>query len=80
MLLKCGIISNMIENENNQSFYLIRYEHDKPYIPCFNLARLLHLSESDILSETVKINENISFLFLMNFYLVIITYSLSKNE
>ncbi|CAF0879194.1 unnamed protein product [Rotaria sordida] len=39
-------------NENN-SFYLIRYNNNKPYIPCFSLARLLHLSESDVLSETL---------------------------
>jgi len=44
----------LIRIDENTSFYLIRY-NNKPYIPCFNLARLLHLSESDILSETVKI-------------------------
>jgi hypothetical protein len=45
----------LIQIEDNHSFYLIRYNNNKPYIPCFNLARLLHLSESDILSETVRI-------------------------
>lgn len=43
----------LIEIDENTSFYLIRY-NNKPYIPCFNLARLLHLSESDILSDTVN--------------------------
>jgi len=53
----------LIQIDENTSFYLIRY-NNKPYIPCFNLARLLNLSESDILSETVKENyfENISIL------------------
>ena len=43
----------LIQIDEKNSFYLIRY-NNKAYIPCFNLARLLHLSESDILSETVR--------------------------
>lgn len=49
---KCKIINV----DENKSLYLVRYnETNKPYIPCFNLAQLLNLSESDVLSETVKI-------------------------
>jgi hypothetical protein len=54
----------LIHIDENNSFYLIRHNNNKPYIPCFNLARLLNLSESDILSETVKIYLNIN----LNFY------------
>jgi hypothetical protein len=43
----------LIQIDGNTLFYLIRYNNNKPYIPCFNLARLLRLSESDILSETL---------------------------
>jgi len=45
----------LIQIDENNSFYLIRYTNNRPYIPCFNLARLLHLSESDILAETVNL-------------------------
>jgi len=58
----------LIRIDENNSFYLIRHNNNnKPYIPCFNLAHLLHLSESDILSETVKIHLNINFKFLLIF-------------
>ncbi|CAF3519706.1 unnamed protein product [Rotaria socialis] len=43
----------LIQIDEHDSFYLIRHSNNKPYIPCFNLARLLHLSESDVLSETL---------------------------
>ncbi|CAF2762560.1 unnamed protein product [Rotaria sp. Silwood2] len=43
----------LIQIDEHNSFYLIRYNNNKPYIPCFNLAHLLHLSESDVLSETL---------------------------
>ncbi|CAF1193535.1 unnamed protein product [Adineta ricciae] len=32
---------------------LIRHTNDRPHIPCFNLAQLLHASELDILSQTL---------------------------
>jgi hypothetical protein len=79
----------LIQIEDNHSFYLIRYDHDKPYIPCFNLARLLHLSESDILSETVRILIlNILFKFFFSYYHVfvfnkqmkIVQYSIFLNN
>lgn len=42
----------LIQIDQHTYFYLIR-STNKPYIPCFNLARLLHLTESDILAENV---------------------------
>ena len=42
-----------IKINENTSFYLIRYDDNKPYISCFNLASLLNQSESEISSETV---------------------------
>jgi hypothetical protein len=65
----------LIQIDENSSFYLIRYiTNNKPYIPCFDLARLLHLCESDVLSETVRIR-SIVFLFVFFFSLVIMAYS-----
>lgn len=43
-----------IHLDGNHTFYLIRYTDNQPYMPCFHLARLLDLSESDILSDTVS--------------------------
>ena len=43
-----------IQIDDNHSFYLIRYNNNKTYMPCFHLARLLNLSESEILSDTVR--------------------------
>lgn len=45
-----------IQLDENHSFYLIRHTDNQAYIPCFHLARLLHLSESEILSDTVRKN------------------------
>ncbi len=70
----------LIQIDENNSFYLIRYNNNKPYIPCFNLARLLHLSESDILSETVKIILNISLNIHSFLFIVPTTYSFSTNN
>ena len=42
-----------IELDENRAFYLIRYENNHVFISSYDLARLLRVTESDILSETV---------------------------
>ena len=74
----------LIQIDENTSFYLIRYNNNKPYIPCFNLARLLQLSESDILSETVKLlpylmNIELCF-FLLSLFSYYHVFVLRKNR
>lgn len=70
-----------IQIDGNHSFYLIRHTDNKPYMPCFHLARLLHLSESEILSDTVStIIELLRLKNLFSFLRVVITaYSLLTN-
>ena len=69
-----------IQIDGNHSFYLIRHTDNKPYIPCFHLARLLHLSESEILSDTVSTIILHSIENLFSFLLVVITaYSFPTN-
>lgn len=72
----------LIQIDGNTSFYLIRYNNNKPYIPCFNLARLLQLSESDILSETVEIilhtHLNLLWIFVFSYYHVFVLHKHRK--
>ncbi|CAF1002371.1 unnamed protein product, partial [Didymodactylos carnosus] len=42
-----------IKLDHSRYFYLIRYQNNKPFLPCFDLARLLHLNESNIIAETL---------------------------
>jgi len=43
----------LVQINKQTCFYFIR-SNNKPYIPCFNLARILNATESDILSDTVR--------------------------